>query len=225
MDVETRLAVLGRIYEIYNDVVGDLDTACQRYCADCCTCNVTLTSLEGYRMARHLIAGGQTDLPETMRTDLCPQRLVPSVTFNALAELCAQGQDPPEETGDPAGGPCPLLRDNECPLYPVRPFGCRCMLSKQRCQKTGYADMDPWVLSVNTVFLQYIEHIDAHGFSGNLIDVLTFMASKDHRRRYRANDLQKTPANLIANRPIKVLMIPPGHRRKIELILKALNKV
>jgi Fe-S-cluster containining protein len=159
-----------------------------------------------------------------VRADLCPERYRPSVTFNELAELCAQGQDPPEETGNTAGGPCPFLKDNECSIYPVRPFGCRCMVSKQNCQETGYADMDPWVLSVNNVFLQYIEHVDQYGFSGNLTDVLIFMAAKENRRRYSSNELFNLPAFLIANRPISILMIPPEHRQKIEPILKALSQ-
>jgi len=225
MNIDARLAVLGRLCEIYDDVIKDLDVACRKYCAACCTCNVTVTSLEGYRIAGHLTAGGQTDLFAKVQTDLCPQRFVPSVTFNGLAELCARGQDPPEEIGDPAGGACPLLRDDECPLYAVRPFGCRLMVSKQNCRETGYAEMDPWVLSVNNVFLQYIEHIDLYGFSGNLTDILIFMASKKKRRRYSSNNLPNLPANLIANRPIKVLMIPPEHRPKIEPILTALQNI
>ena len=225
MDIDTRLAVLDRIYAIYDDFAGELDVACRKYCAHCCTCNVTLTSLEGYKIARHLIDGGQSHLLAKMQPALGCKRFQPKVTINTLAEYCMQGKEPPEETCDPAWGPCPLLKDDECPFYRVRPFGCRCMLSKQNCQETGFAEMDSLVLTVNNVFLQYIEHIDARGFSGNLTDVLYFMASQENRRQYRTNHLQNTPANLIANQPIKVLMIPPEHRAEIQPILTALQSI
>jgi len=225
MDVDVRLAVLGRIYAIYDDFVEDLDVACRKYCALCCTCNVTLTSLEGYKIARHLIDNGQSHLLEKIQSALGCKRFQPRVTVNILAEYCMQGKEPPEETSDPAWGPCPLLKDDKCPFYRVRPFGCRCMLSKQNCQETGFAEVDSLVLTVNNVFLQYIEHIDARGFSGNLTDVLAFMASQENRSQYRTNHLQNPPANLIANRPIKVLMIPPEHRAELQPILNALQSI
>ena len=223
MNLNVRLNVLDRIYAIYDDFVEVLDVACQKYCALCCTCNVTLTSLEGYKIARHLIDNGQSHLFAKLQPALGGRRFQPQVTINTLAENCMQGKEPPEEAGDPAWGSCPLLEDDKCPIYRVRPFGCRCMLSKQNCQETGFAAMDSMALTVNNVFLQYIEHIDARGFSGNLADVLDFMASAENRRQYRANHMQHPPANLIANRPIKVLMIPPEHRTEIKPILNALQ--
>lgn len=225
MDVNIRLAVLERIYAIYDDFAGGLDVACQKYCALCCTCNVTLTTLEGYQIAEHLTSTGQSHLLEEIDSESSRKHFRPTITINALAEDCMQGKEPSEETGDPAWGPCPLLKDDECPVYWVRPFGCRCMLSQQNCQETGLAAMDPLVLTVNTVFLQYIEHIDARGFSGNLADVLAFMASSEHRRQYNSNHLTSPPANLIANRPIKILMIPPEHRAEMKPILNALQSI
>jgi len=225
MDVDARLAVLDRIYAIYDDFAGELDVACRKYCAHCCTCNVILTTLEGYQIAGQLISTGQSHLLGKMETELNLKRFQPKITINTLAEYCMQGKAPPEETSDPAWGPCPLLKDDECPFYRARPFGCRCMLSKQNCQETGFAEMDSLVLTVNNVFLQYIEHIDARGFSGNLTDVLAFMASQENRRQYKTNHLPNTPANLIANRPIKVLMIPPEHRAEMQPILNSLNSI
>ena len=225
MDVNIRLAVLDRIYAIYDDFVKDLDVACRKHCSHCCTCNVTLTSLEGYKIARHLLDGGQFHLLEKLQSELSRKRFQPQVTINMLAEYCMQAKDLPEETSDPAWGSCPLLKDDECPFYRDRPFGCRCMLSKQNCQEIGLAEMDSLVLTVNNVILQYIEHIDARGFSGNLTDILVFMASPENRRQYRMNHLPSPPAKLIANRPLKVLMIPPEHRAELQPILNALQSI
>ena len=33
------------------------------------------------------------------------------------------------ETLDPSWGACPLLFNDACPIYTLRPFGCRCMVS------------------------------------------------------------------------------------------------
>lgn len=225
MDVDIRLTVLDRIYAIYDDFAAGLDVACRKYCAFCCTCNVTLTTLEGYQIVEHLVTTGQSHLLANIESELGCKRFRPTISINALAENCMQGQEPPEETCDPAWGSCPLLKDKECPVYLVRPFGCRCMLSQQNCQEAGAAAMDTLALTVNTVFLQYIEHIDARGYSGNLADVLALMASPENRRQYRENHMPNPPVNLIANRPIKVLMIPPEHRAGLQPILNALQRI
>ncbi len=55
MDLETRLAVLDRIYRIYYDFSGGLDMACKKYCAECCTPDVTMTTIEACLIANHMI--------------------------------------------------------------------------------------------------------------------------------------------------------------------------
>jgi hypothetical protein len=81
------------------------------------------------------------------------------------------------------------------------------------------------VLSVNTVFLQIIENLDAGGCTGNLIDVLRTMASEDNRNHYENNRLKCVNAGLISNQPLKVLMIPPENRSRIEPILQSLRDI
>ena len=54
------------------------------------------------------------------------------LTTNALAELCAEGREPPEPGGQDAGV-CALLSDDRCPIYPLRPFNCRCFVSRVPC--------------------------------------------------------------------------------------------
>jgi Fe-S-cluster containining protein len=225
MDINTKLAVLDQIYRVYDDFTGKLDLACQKYCAHCCTCNVTLTTLEGYRISRHLISSGQSSLFEKLQSVLSSKRFQPVVTTNQLAQLCALEKDLPLESSDPAWGPCPLLRNDECIVYSQRPFGCRCMVSKHDCQEAGYAEMDPLVLTLNNVCLQYIEHVDAHGFTGNLSDVLGVTAKEQNRQKYKSSKLKVAGTSLIANRPIKVLMIPPEHRHEVKPILDSLNSI
>lgn len=225
MGIEARLGVLEKIYGIYDSFTAGRKVACKKYCADCCTCNVTLTTLEGYEIAQHLIDAGGGERLERLRESSDPKRYRPSMTFNGLAETCARGDEPPADACDPAWGACPFLDGGECLIYDKRPFGCRCMVSKTNCRESGFADMDPLVLTVNHVCLQFVEHVDARGFSGNLTDVLRFMASADNRRAFCENRLGTVPLGLIPNRPIKVLMVPPEHRDETGPVINALMNI
>ncbi len=225
MDLNSKIAALDQIYRVYDEFVNRLDIACKKYCAGCCTRNVTLTSLEGYLIATRIISSGKSNLFENIESALPKKRFHPLTTTNRLADLCMKGENPPEEIHHDSNERCPLLKDNLCPIYPVRPFACRCLVSKKDCRKQGYAEVDPFVLSVNNLFLQVIEHVDFQGFSGNLIDVLNFMASKDNRHNYKKNTMEHPDTGLIPNLKITVLMIPPEHRFEITPILKALQTI
>jgi len=225
MDLHSKIAVLDQIYTVYDEFVDRLDIACKKYCAGCCTRNVTLTSLEGYLIATQMISSGKSNLFENIESALPKKRFYPLTTTNRLADLCMKGEDFPEEKHHASNERCPLLKDNLCPIYPVRPFACRCFVSKKACRKQGYAEVDPFVLSVNNLFLQVIEHVDFQGFSGNLIDILKFMASKGNRLSYKRNTLDPPGTGLIPNQKITVLMIPPEHRVEITPILKALQNI
>lgn len=222
MDLKTRLAVLKQIYRIYDDFSGGLDMACKKYCAECCTPNVTMTTLEACLIADHMISNGRSDLLENVQARRSEKRFKPRTTTNRLADLCRKGDDPPEEAYPYLNGSCPLLTDNLCPIYLVRPFGCRCFVSKHDCRKEGYSEVDPFVITVNTLFMQFVEHVDAMGFSGNFADVLLLLASKERRNHYQMNILKHPGPGFIPNLRITALMIPPEHRIKIKPLLDTL---
>jgi hypothetical protein len=149
----------------------------------------------------------------------------PLLTTNRIAELCRQGREIPEEAfGDPAEI-CPLLEENACPVYSLRPFGCRCLVSRVPCRESGTAEMPDFVLTVNTVFLQMIEHLDATGCTGNLADVLLCLLSAENRHAYEEGRLSCNATGLIGNHPLTVLMVPPEHRNRLQPILGALAKL
>ena len=75
------------------------------------------------------------------------------------------------------------------------------------------------------MILQFIEHVDVNGYSGNLTDILIFMASKENSCPYETKPLENSDTLLISNLPIKVLMIPPEHRIKIQPILNSLYNI
>lgn len=221
MELEVKLKLLDRIYRLYDDIVGAYELACRKFCAHCCTCNVTLTTLEGYRIVERLAAGRRSSLLERVRKAASQNRFRPALTTNAIAGLCAAGQEIPPEEIDPHWGSCSLLADSLCPVYDVRPFACRCLVSRKNCAESGCADLDDFLLSVNTVFLQVIEHLDAEGCCGNLIDVLLLLESVDVRRADAAGLAPE--GGLIRNQPMRFLFVPPEHREKMAPILERLQ--
>jgi hypothetical protein len=225
MTIEQKLDLLNRIYGIYEAFARGLDVACRKYCAHCCTSNVSLTTLEGYRLVHSHEMDQLDHLQQCIEPAFGKRVFRPLLTTNQIAELCRQGREIPEEaSGDPAEI-CPLLEENACPLYSLRPFGCRCLVSRVPCRKSGAAEMPDFVLTVNTVFLQTIEHLDATGCTGNLADVLRCLLSAENRQAYREGRLSCSATGLIGNHPLTVLMVPPEHRNRLQPILGALAKL
>jgi hypothetical protein len=224
MDLIHKLAALDQIYQIYDNFTSGLDLACRKHCAHCCTTGVTLTTVEGYAIAEKLESEGHRQWIEKIEQTSKQPHFQLKITTNQLAGMCAQGIEPPveENTGWNA---CPFLTDDLCPLYTARPFGCRCLVSRHDCSKEGYAEIDDFALSVNTVFLQSIEHLDMGGCTGNLLDVLRVMAVTENRQAYSDGKLKCPSAGLIANQPLKILMVPPEHRTRMEPILKSLRNI
>ena len=224
MDLNNKLAALDQMYQIYDNFASGLELACRKHCAHCCTTSVTLTTVEGYKIIKKLESEGNGQWIEKIETAVTQPHFRLKITTNQLANMCAEGIEPPAEENT-GWDRCPFLTDDLCPHYAARPFGCRCLVSRQNCGKEGVADIDDFVLSVNTVFLQAIEHLDMGGCTGNLLDVLGVMAIKENRQGYADGKLKCPSAGLIANQPLKILMIPPEHRTKMEPILNLLREV
>ena len=225
MDMTSKIALLDQLYRLFDDFAGKETLACKRQCATCCTCNMTLTTLEGYKIISLLDARIKATLVQHLYGAVEQRRFKPQITTNQMARRCMTGQEIPEEVIDPTWGSCPFLSQKECPIYPIRPFGCRCMMSKTICAETGYADIDAFTLTVANLFNQSIEHLDQSGMTGNLIDVLLFFEDKTNLVAYQSDKMDTAAEGLIPNSPIPVLMIPPEHRRRVEPLLKALKEL
>jgi hypothetical protein len=225
VEIERKLKALDRILAVYDDFARTRDNACRMHCHQCCTTHVSLTTLEAYKICQTLPAGERERLFRKVRAASGLERFRPAVTTNALAELCAQDEDLPSENEEFTGEACPFLAEDLCMIYALRPFNCRCFISRTPCAEKGYADVGEEDLAVNTLFLQTIEHLDADGCSGNLLDVLEVLASEEKRASYAAGCLHCTGNGLIANHPMKVLMLPPEHREKIDPIMSKLRQI
>ncbi len=220
---DRREAMLDHIYRVYEKLAVSENSSCKRGCSQCCTCNVTLTGMEAVRITEYLVAEGRTELIAGLGAASGRKRFQPRFTTNQMADFFMRGEDVPEEEIDPAWGVCPLLENDECTVYPVRPFGCRCMVSAVNCRETGYADMTEFTATINMVFLQYIEHVDAGGYFGNLTDMLLYLLENGNLENCREGIQGNRPEKLIVSQPLHFLMVPPEFREKIRPIVQALE--
>jgi len=201
---------------------------CKKGCAQCCTCNVTLTRLESLFMIQLLSDTQKQAMLRKIEIGFSKKRYIPKMTFNQFARLCMEGKTIPDEVNDPSWGQCSLLDAQVCSCYEQRPFGCRALLSSADCKTQGYADLPPYLLTLNNLFLQYIEHLDQDGFSGNLSDMLTlFLTGRDQEEDVEqiCSPMQSTDSRFIRNETVKVLMVPPEHQQKIRPIIERLNTI
>ncbi len=228
-------AMLKKIYKLYDETIAGFNMACRKKCSSCCTCNVTMTSLEAEFMTASLTNQEKNNLKILIDRCVPGKRYIPKMSSNSFARMCMQGKDIPAEENDPNWGRCPMLVDDLCTLYDVRPFGCRALMSEKQCQKNGYAQIPPIILTINNLFLQFIEHADQNGFFGNMSDVFPLFLADDLKdnasdcinKKDNASDcINKIDGkNLLSNEKIAVLMIPQEHRKKIRPILDKLSSL
>jgi hypothetical protein len=225
MHIDQSLQQLAAFYAAYEQFIEPFPMACAEGCDSCCTCNVWLTTLEGLLVIKNLQPDAMRQVIQQIDAQRVRPCFRPQLTTNEIASRCVRGQPIPEESIEPAWGSCPALADRLCSLYAARPFGCRCMVSRSRCDADGQAEMDSLIISANTLLLQVIEHLDAGGYSGNFADVLACLY---HGRIGNPSDIAPghiSAYHLIANRPIPVLMIPPEHRRQLQPLVERLQGI
>ena len=229
------IQILHKLYQIHGTAMAKFPMVCKEQCADCCTGNVVATSIEISYLLSKLNSQEIAHLNTRIKDGFPGKRYQPGMTTNGFAIQCMEenGPEPEEEENDPSWGKCPLLENGRCSVYEARPFGCRSMISELVCHDQGIAQVPPLALTLNTIFLQYIEHIDSKGFSGNLSDmVLLYLNQLDVCSNGGAGALYLSLENIensdktggvIQNYKIPALMVPPEHRRDVESILKEIS--
>ena len=225
IQVDAKISALERIYALYESHGAGLETACGERCADCCTGRVTVTTLEAYHIWRKLQEQERRELARRLTAASARACFRPVITTNRLVEICAAGGEQPREQQGEDAGRCPLLVADLCRFYELRPFHCRCMTSRLKCSDTGSAVMDEFTLTLNTVFLQVIEHLDTPGCTGNLLEVLPLMLAAEFRKRYGNGGCNCAGEGLAENLPLTKLMIPPEHRERIGPVLTELRSI
>ncbi len=216
--------ILNRIYRLLDREAQKFSLACRDNCPDCCTVNVTATSLEVALIFSRLDEADISQMIRRHEKGFPEQRYIPRTTVNGFARACMAGDDLPDEENDPDWGACPLLEDGRCSIYEVRPLGCRVMMSETQCRQKGFARMPPFALTLANVLGQILEQEDRHGFTGNFSDVLAAYASAWQAGKglggealyLTLDNIRESDRNkiLLGNHPVPALMIPPEHRER-----------
>lgn len=244
-----KITILEKLYALYDQYIAACGIfACKKGCDTCCTCNVTMTSLERSYLLKNMDKIQREKLVEQVKKNISPKRYHPKLTTNGFAAFCASGEEIPEEENDPLWGACPLLSDNICSIYNARPFGCRSLVSEKNCAEKGYAVISELMLTVNNIFMQSIEHVDASGSTGNLSDMIlifdknattsiadqqvsvnnpgpeiSFSQGDVSHAKGKKHAFHHLRHHLLSNREARVLMIPPEYMQKLRSLLIKIN--
>lgn len=162
--------VLQVIYKEFDRWSQQFAFVCSKGCASCCTRNVTATSLEAAVVLDGMMASDKTEWFGHQLAGV-NEIVSPVYSINTFAKTCMEGEDvDPAVCGNEA--PCPFLQDGACGIYEVRPFGCRCFSSAERCSEVSTAQMEPLYLSASCVIQQLVEHLEQGWYWGNFLEVL-----------------------------------------------------
>ncbi|MBU0483961.1 MAG: hypothetical protein KKB30_05550 [Proteobacteria bacterium] len=220
-ELKIKHLLLREIYRVYDDWGAGLDFVCARGCSTCCTRSVTMTTLEGELIDDFLRTAGH-DLAGILPSQCHPS---PSCTINQFAHCCLRGQEPPSEKDDfRSFEPCVFLAERSCTIYPVRPFGCRSFGSTIRCDEHNSAEAEPWFITLNSVVLQFIEHLDRGRHWGNMLEVLRLISCENSQNPDRP-EIDQVRDRLLLARSIPGFLVPPEEAEKIEGFVGRLNEL
>ena len=217
----SKISALKAIYSFYDDFLKGFPIACKKGCSTCCTTNVCVTSLE----VEYLLKEGDIDKKqiESIKKASQKEHFIPNTTINTSAALYLSKRNPPEDSYPQDFERCPLLTsDGLCSIYPWRPFSCRSMSSETVCTEGGEARMEPFLVTVNLAIYQILEHIDADGWYGNLLDVIELFNAKGD---YESNSPPSLHERIKTNRPLPGFMVPPEEMVRFKSFLRRLSKV
>jgi len=221
----SKITQLKSVYAVFEKEIKGYSVICKEKCASCCTCNVTMTSLEADLILDSLNNRQLRQVGSALVNHFPKQRYIPKTTTNQFARLCLEGKEIPKENNDPSWGKCPLLENDMCTIYEARPFGCRALISEINCKKNKTAQIPPIALTINNVFLQVIEHLDKNGIFGNLTDVLGLSLQKESNQWESEILLPAINDQPLLNETITKWMIPPEHLDKAKRTFEKLKKI
>ncbi len=220
--INLKLELLEAIYKFYDEYAKKYFSVCMPGCCKCCTTSILATTLECFYIICYLKSQGKENLLERFNGLSEKNYLRPTITTNERAYKCLNRIMPQEGDEDYWVNACPFLHESKCLVYEVRPFGCRSFFSEVKCEISLQAVIRPKLLTVNILFLQFIEHIDIKGLFGNMIDILLFLSSNKNFKHYKQSEKFSPSKTLLPTMPIPGFLIPPSHRQEINNVLNSL---
>ena len=194
---------ISAIYREYDAWSAHRTYACQKGCSACCTSSVTITSLEGHIIFDYLVSNNQLSLLNTI-TKCDPPSIMPQYTTNTFARYCFEEIETAENDSWDMS-PCLFLTNSICSIYPVRPFGCRSFSSTTPCKNDNAAVVDSATITINSMVMQIIEHIDQGNPWGQMVSVLKHIVNK--KGESKTQDDEKL--HLLTSQANPGFLVPP----------------
>jgi Fe-S-cluster containining protein len=216
--------ILFTIYDIFDQWNSDLDKVCHRGCSGCCTQNVTITAVEGEAILRFILAEGMS-LWLAKKLASPPTQKPPQMTTNDFALACLTGKD--DDPGDHYNlALCPFLENDQCRIYPVRPFGCRMFISQETCSEIHPALVSDSYFEAATAVTQIIEHLGQKEYWGNMLDVLPALLDISEFREIadHLNSSQIIQARMqtLTAKPLPGFLFSEEHTNEISPLLQSI---
>jgi Fe-S-cluster containining protein len=178
-----------------------------------------MTSLEGALIYDYLVSNKNLVLLDRINESDHPS-VVPRYTTNEFAQYCIEEKEVEEnELWDLS--PCLFLENNICTIYSVRPFGCRSFVSTKQCEKENAAAISPSTITVNSMTMQILEHLDQGNQWGNMVSLLKGIigwAGFSENQPQGETDKQ----HLLISQANPGFLVPPEDREVAEEFLHAL---
>lgn len=217
--------ILDIIYRKFAEWSSEEEFCCDKGCSVCCTQNVTITAMEGVEILEFCLANYQESwiAQKLLQKDLASP---PRQTTNEYFASYIEGIEV-EESGTHTNATCLFLDNNICTIYPVRPFSCRCFVSKKQCQQYGSASVPDYYPSASLTVMQIIEHLGQNEYWGNMRDVLLSLCDRISCKKI-AEHLEN-PALIIKARlrvlkaqPIPGFLFPDEDSSKIHPLIQSI---
>lgn len=220
-----REKIMTTLFEIYEQETANLSYACKKGCSTCCTQSVTVTATEGQMIIEFLKEQDRIEeLHEILKQN--ETRYIPAHTPNRIAALYHEKKEVKGDDWDLT--PCCFLDNNCCSIYPVRPFACRCFGSTVQCDLNHSAEQPSWLITLNTVMMQVVEHVGQGEYWGNMMDILLELSSQSRYigRQWQgegANKVDRARFRLLTAEPVSNFIVPPEDEEKISQLLKQIS--
>ena len=215
-----------KLYGVYRQWVSRYSLACRKGCSACCTQSVTITTLEAETIVDFFSKKGEEKKLTALLAEIPPAANDTPMTTNQFARLCLEQREIDDDgQGTWNFAPCVFLADDVCTIYEVRPFGCRSFGSLAKCETGRPAEMASLHLTINTVFMQIIEHLNSgSGHWGYMTDILISLIVKSSGERvlpaqplpgFLIDPSEEVPVNRLLS---KLFAAPVGTKSFAELI-------